>query len=446
MRRLRVIVLDPGHFHAALSLRESHPGLEDLVHVYAPEGPGLAAFCAMIDSFNRRAVNPTRWQLHCHHEADPLAALLRDRLGDLVILAGKNHSKLAAIEQLNAAGLMILADKPWVTGEHSIPVLERAMGPDRPPTTDIMTSRFEPTSILLKAFLSEAGIFGQPVADAKDPALSLGSIHHLLKVVNGSVLRRPEWYFDVVTQGEGIIDVTTHLVDLAQWMLFPGQKIDFAKDVRLDSARRWATPVALESFRRITGAERFPEAVMAQVSDDVLQLFCNGEIRYRVKGIAVKVSVDWHLEQPPGAGDTHLTVARGTKADLIVRQPPERGYRKEFVISPKTAMPGLSGAITAALQRHVPDWTGLTVEPLGHEYLVQIPPARQTTHEQHFCEARDAFLAQVAGGIEPCEHRTNLVTKYTLLAAARKLAHACEATLPSPVAGSSPVQPRKNFL
>ncbi len=422
MRRFRVIVLDPGHFHAALSLRESHPGLSPDVHVYAPEGPGLDAFCAMIESFNRRPVAPTRWQLHLHPTADPLAALLRERPGDLVILAGKNHSKLAAIEQLNAAGLMIFADKPWVTGEHLIPTLERALGPDRPPTTDIMTSRFEPTSLLLRAFLAEPEIFGRPVTAGPEPMLSLGSVHHLLKVVNGSVLRRPPWYFDVGTQGEGIIDVTTHLVDLAQWMLFPGQKVDFAQDIRLDSARRWATPVTLESFRRITATDQFPEAVRDQVRDGVLDLFCNGEIRYRVKGLSVQVNVVWNLEQPPGAGDTHLSVARGTKADLIVRQLPERGYRKEFVITPHVHSGDLHGAILAALHRHVPAWAGVSVEQQGHEYLVQIPPERQTTHEQHFCEARDTFLAEVAGSIEPAEHRTNLVTKYQLLAAARKLA------------------------
>lgn len=422
MKRLRVTVLDPGHFHAALSLRESHPGLDDEVHVYAPEGPGLAAFCALIESFNHRESHPTRWRLCCHHEADPLAALLHDRTGDLVILAGKNHSKMAAIEQLNAAGFMIFADKPWVTGEPALPALKRALGPDRPPTTDIMTSRFEPTSILLRAFLAEPEIFGEPVIDGDGPALSLGSIHHLFKVVNGSVLRRPAWYFDVGIQGEGILDVTTHLVDLAQWMLFPGQKIDFAQDVRLDAARRWATPVALDRFRRITGVEDFPASVLPQVRAGVLELFCNGDIQYRVKGVPVRVNVLWNLEAPPGGGDTHLTVARGTKADLIVRQPAARGYRKEFVIAPKPGSTGLPGAIAAALQRHVPDWTGLTVESQGGEWIVQIPAARQTTHEQHFCEARDAFLKVVDTGLEPAEHRTNLVTKYQLLAAARTLA------------------------
>jgi predicted dehydrogenase len=422
MRRLRVTVLDPGHFHAALSLRESHPGLEDDVHVYAPDGPGLAAFAALIESFNRRAGQPTRWRLHVHPGPDPLAALLRDRTGDIVILAGRNDMKMDTIERLNAAGFMIFADKPWITGEHSLPALDRALGPDRPPTTDIMTSRFEPTSILLRAFLSEPGIFGRPVTDDAGPALSLGSTHHLYKLVNGSVLQRPPWYFDVGVQGEGIVDVTTHLVDLSLWLLFPGQPVEMAQDVRLESARRWATPVPLDRFHQITGCDRFPDVLSSAVRDRVLQYFCNGEIRYRLRGIPVHVNVTWNLEAPAGSGDTHLSVARGTRADLIVRQVPERGYRKEFVIVPKSGAAGLPEAIAAALRRHVPDWTGVSVEALGGEFLVQVPPARQTTHEQHFCEARNAFLAQIEQGAEPAGHRTNLATKYALLAAARKLA------------------------
>jgi predicted dehydrogenase len=433
MQPLRVLVLDPGHFHAALSLRESHPSLADDVHVYARPGPGLTAFRAMIESFNTRPVRPTRWRLHCHESPDPLAALLAERPGDLVILAGKNDRKMAAIERLNAAGLMIFADKPWVTDQPAVDLLRKAIGPDRPPTTDIMTSRFEPTSFLLRAFLAEPEIFGQPRTEGGAPALELGSVHHLLKVVNGSPLRRPPWYFDTGIQGEGIVDVTTHLVDLAPWLLFPGQAIEFERDIRLESARRWATPVSLESFQRITGSEQFPETVGRDVRNGVLSLFCNGEIQFRVKGLPVLVNVVWHLEQPPGAGDTHLTVARGTRADLVVRQLPERGYKKEFVIVPKSPGPDVTSAIEAALQRRVPDWSGVGVERQDREWIVQIPVARQTTHEQHFCEARDFFLAQVAGGTEPPERRTNLLTKYQILAAARQLAHASAAAAPTPV-------------
>ena len=274
----------------------------------------------------------------------------------------------------------------------------------------------------LRAFLGEPALFGEPTADGNGPTLSLGSVHHLLKVVNGSTLRRPAWYFDTRIQGEGIVDVTTHLVDLAQWLLCPGQRVEFERDIRLDAARRWATPVSLESFERITGTQGFPDSLRTEVQDGTLPLYCNGEIRYRLKGLPVQVNVAWHLEQPPGGGDTHLTIARGTRADLIVRQLPERGFRKEFAVVPKEAATGTGERIRAALARHLPEWTDVIVEPQGHEWIVGVPPTRQTTHEQHFCEARDAFLREVATGKEPAEHRVNLVTKYRLLAAARALA------------------------
>ncbi|MFQ8805711.1 MAG: putative oxidoreductase C-terminal domain-containing protein [Alistipes indistinctus] len=37
-------------------------------------------------------------------------------------------------------------------------------------------------------------------------------------------MTRPAWYYDVTQQGEGIADVTTHLIDLAAWKCFPGSR------------------------------------------------------------------------------------------------------------------------------------------------------------------------------------------------------------------------------
>src|SRR5688500_16722141 len=54
--------LDPGHFHAALTLRERNPRVSDTIIVYAPEGPELREFLALVDAFNRRAERPTAWQ------------------------------------------------------------------------------------------------------------------------------------------------------------------------------------------------------------------------------------------------------------------------------------------------------------------------------------------------------------------------------------------------
>ena len=46
MTDIRLMTLDPGHFHAALVQKQSAPGVASLVHVYAPLGPDLAALDA----------------------------------------------------------------------------------------------------------------------------------------------------------------------------------------------------------------------------------------------------------------------------------------------------------------------------------------------------------------------------------------------------------------
>jgi hypothetical protein len=54
-------------------------------------------------------------------------------------------------------------------------------------------------------------------------------VHHFFKVVSEKDIIRPAWYFDVSLQGEGIVDVTTHLVDLVQWKCFPEFNILYVK-------------------------------------------------------------------------------------------------------------------------------------------------------------------------------------------------------------------------
>ena len=43
MTQVKLLTLDPGHFHAALVQKEMYPGVERKVHVYAPLGPDLLA-------------------------------------------------------------------------------------------------------------------------------------------------------------------------------------------------------------------------------------------------------------------------------------------------------------------------------------------------------------------------------------------------------------------
>jgi hypothetical protein len=55
-----LLCLNPGHFHAALTLRVPQPRAADEVFVYAREGAELRDFLALVERFNRRSPNPTR--------------------------------------------------------------------------------------------------------------------------------------------------------------------------------------------------------------------------------------------------------------------------------------------------------------------------------------------------------------------------------------------------
>ena len=50
-------------------------------------------------------------------------------------------------------------------------------------------------------------------------------------------------------------------------------------------------------------------------------------MNYTLKGVHARVSVTWNFEAPEGTGDTHFSVMRGTKANLVIRQGAEQKYK-----------------------------------------------------------------------------------------------------------------------
>ena len=418
-----LLILNPGHFHAALVLRQSHPALSRDVFVYSEGGADLDRFVEMAESFNTRTDNPTDWRLHITTGGDCREKLIREKKGDIVVIAGKNDAKMDHIDQLSRAGFHVLADKPWIITEDALPQLNAAMAPDRPFSLDIMTERFEITTILQKQFLVEEDVFGRVAIDPNGrPSVFKESVHHLYKIVNDRPLVRPAWYFDVAVQGEGIVDVTTHLVDMTHWMLFPDRSVHFDRDIQLQQARRWPTAIPLNMFRKITQADRFPDALGAQVADDTLQCFCNGELLYRVKGIPVHVRAIWNLEIPEGGGDTHRSIIRGTRSDLLIRQLPERGFKVELLIEPKKQPASVAAAVEKCIDHWADRFPGLSASREGDNIRIDIPDRLRTTHEEHFCQVRDQFLDDLDQHRYPAEERDCIVSKYTLLAKARHLA------------------------
>src|SRR5262249_35410758 len=297
MTEARLMTLDPGHFHAALVQKEMYADVSPRVNVYAPLGPDLLAHLNRIAGFNSRPAKPTHWQLEVHTGDDCLERMLHDRPGNVVVLSGKNDHKMQRIHAAVNAGLNVLADKPWVLTPEQLPVLEQAIDiaeKNGLVAYDIMTERYEITSILQKELVNTPDVFGEPVSGSeREPGVFMESVHYLCKLVAGQPLRRPPWFFDVRQQGEGLTDVGTHLVDLVPWILFSEQAIDHHRDIEFRAARRWPTVMTQADFQKVTGETAFPDYLAAQVKDDKLNYYCNTMVGYKLRGIHVKFNVLW---------------------------------------------------------------------------------------------------------------------------------------------------------
>lgn len=415
-----LVVLDPGHFHAALTLRQRHPRLSDDVHVYASDGPDLENFLRIVRSFNQRADDPTRWNLHVYRGDDHFERLRSERRGDVVLIAGRNDSKMAAIHRLHADGFFVLGDKPWLIDPGQIGMLKEAAATP-PLAMDIMTERHEIATRLQVALAALPKVFGRLRNGGDQPAISIESVHHLFKIVNGVPLVRPPWVFDVAVQGDGITDVTTHLVDLAQWLTGGGEAFDYDRDVELLSARQWPTEVPRDLFTRITGLDDFPGALRQRVAGGVLSYLCNAALSFRLRGITVAIESRWAPAVAEGGGDTHYALVRGTAADLIVENSGRTRYVTQLTVRPIDGYAGCAAALGSAIESLQDAFPGLGIEPSAGESRITIPHALRTTHEQHFAKVLDQFLSRIDGGELSANCGPDLVAKYTLLARAAEL-------------------------
>ena len=415
----RLITLDPGHFHAALFQRETLPGVADTVYVYAPLGPDLTAHLDRVAEFNRRRENPTHWKLEVRTGPDFFERMLAERRGNVVVLSGNNQRKMDRILASVRARLNVLADKPWIIEPEVLPKLQAALDTAdrrRVIAYDAMTERFEISCVLQRALVNDRAIFGEPLTGTPEaPAVHLESLHYLLKEVGGVPNLRPDWFFDIRQQGEGLADVGTHLVERAQWTLFPDEAIDYPSDIRVLRGARWPTTLTREEFRRVTGAGEFPEFLRDAVKADRLEYFCNNRVSYTLRGIHVEVVVRWEFEAQAGGKDSQLAIFRGTKSRIEARQGNEEQFRPEIYVVP--SRPEDKAAVRDALQRRIEalqrSYPGLALEEQGERFHLAIPGALRTSHEAHFAQVCRRFLDYVRHpkSLPPWE-KPNMLAKY----------------------------------
>ncbi|HVN57077.1 MAG TPA: putative oxidoreductase C-terminal domain-containing protein [Bacteroidales bacterium] len=423
---IRLITLDPGHFHAALVQKSMYPQVSADVHVYAPEGDDLKEHLSRIGSYNSRPSEPTHWNEIVYSGKDFFGKMLSGKKGNVVVLAGNNEKKATYIRQSVDAGFNVISDKPMIIRASDFPALEKCFGTAREKHTvllDIMTERYEIATILQRSLSLDTMLFGNLTNGSEnDPAVSKISVHHFSKIISGVPVRRPAWYFDTGQQGEGIVDVTTHLVDLIQWECFP-EKILGRKDVSIASARRWSTNLTAEEFRSVTGLGKYPGFLSGQVENDTLKVFSNGEFTYCLNGIWARVSVEWHFKAPGDGGDTHFSIMKGSKCSLTIKQGAEENFIPTLYLEVRDGEnSGRTGNILDKALSRLP-YEGLSAEKIsGTEFRINIPARYRVGHEEHFAQVMAKFLGYMEDGRIPEWEEAAMITKYYTTTSALDLA------------------------
>ncbi len=423
---VKLLTLDPGHFHAALVQKTMYHQVSPVVHVYAPDGADVKDHLNRINGFNTRDKSPTAWDEKVYTGDDFLNKMIADKKGNVVVTSGNNFRKTDYIYKAVDAGFNVLADKPMVIAPEKFDLLVKSFEKADAKGVlvyDTMTERHEITTILQKELANTPSLFGQlKKGTPAEPAITKESVHHFFKYVAGNPIKRPGWFFDLKQRGEGLVDVSTHLVDLVQWECFPEQIIDYKTDIEMLSAKHWTTDMTLKQFNKVTRLKEFPDYLQKSVDGDKLSVFCNGRMIYKIKGVHAKVSVVWNYQAPKGAGDTHYSIMRGSRCSLIIQQGKDEGFKPTLYVEAlqgKDIEASLTKAVDRDLQKKYP---GISLEKLAdNKWKVNVPKKYHVGHEAHFAQVTEKYLQYLVDGKLPGWEVPNMIAKYYTTTQALKI-------------------------
>jgi len=210
------------------------------------------------------------------------------------------------------------------------------------------------------------------------------------------------------------------MVDQVQRLAAAGSRSESDPPPALEllAARTWPTLVPRGLFARVTGQSVFPAELSDMVKGDELAYRANAELAFRLGAVTAALDTRWDLSAPPGGGDTHRAVIRGTRAEILVEQHEGTGFRRRLSVVPLRDGDG----VRAALANRVAAWQvahpGLDVLAAGATFEIRVPRSLDVGHEAHFPLMLADFLALVEGGRMPPALASATLAKYTLLAQA----------------------------
>ena len=426
---VKLVVLDPGHFHASLLQKFSQRKVNDTVYVYAPEGNELQQYLASIESYNQREENPTNWHIELYVGQDYLEKMITEKSGNVVILAGNNRKKTEYIFQSLNAGFNVLSDKPMAINEKNFNLLKLSYQCARTHDSyllDVMTERNDMINTLTRELIRREGLFGELQSGTPDdPAITMENVHHYYKEVSGNTLVRPSWFYDTEQQGEGIVDVSLHLVDLINWQCFPDEVIDHTNDVQMTATSHWPTRLTLEDFSRSTKLDTFPDFLQKYVKDGILEVFGNGTINYQVKGKNISVTSLWNYQAPEGGGDTYNGRIKGTKATIEIVQDASVNYVKELFIQKDDSLDEniFDSNMTKSITELQKSYSFLSAEKVSEgRYKIIAPVEFRKGHEDYFGMVAEKYFGYLVNRDMPEWEISNTLSKYFITTTALEMA------------------------
>jgi hypothetical protein len=209
-------------------------------------------------------------------------------------------------------------------------------------------------------------------------------------------------------------DVGTHLADLAPWLLFPDQAVDYRTDVNVLGGSRWPTRVDLDDFRRITGLMNIPGELASLRDGTGLRYWGNGSAAVRIRNHIVRLTTRWGVRPDGPHGDTHCAVARGSRSTVTVRHEPDIGLGPHVFVTPASG--ARLDVVRACGRCH-------RLVDRGYDVHIPIPDHARTGHESHFAKVLNEFILHFRARVGiPSWERPNLLAKYFITTRAVELA------------------------
>jgi hypothetical protein len=165
-----------------------------------------------------------------------------------------------------------------------------------------------------------------------------------------------------------------------------------------------------------------PDFLKQEKTDSIIEVFSNGEINYTLRGVHAKTSVIWNYKAPEGSGDTHYSIMRGTKANLIIRQGKEEKFQATLYIEPIQHNAAYKETLLNAMKKLAEKYNGIELSAVKNGWIVKIPDTLKEGHEAHFARVMENYLNYVKNNTMPAWEVPNMLAKYYTTTTALTLA------------------------